>query len=197
MVRALSVTLVIWALCAYSMYSYREMQLEKMATESGQAASDSSSFLKKINEHAETNYGHNPTWVGRGRFEIDGEPAFFEVMFMTMPSIDEDRATSFLGRMFLHWRGKTFNILDDSQYAGTLIMDDGHYYIHWTMPAELRQGFTAIMATMPEGDGSHFRMQQADSTWEQSAYIQWQKMNGVEWFDTFDRQIAQIDARGN
>ncbi len=201
MVRALSITLVSWAMCAYSMYAYRQVQLEKAEAHSVNETPGTSSHLRKINKHAEQLYGLSPTWVGRGRFEIEGDPASFEVLFMTVPSRPLDNTgpmeTSFLGRMFLNWRGKTFDIVDDSQYAGELILSDGNYYLHWRMPAELGGEVTAVLATMPEGDHSHFRLQRPNSTWAQSSYIQWQKLDDVQWFATFDRQLAQVEPQGN
>lgn len=160
LLKAITFALMVWALCAYGMYSYRKVVMENKAE----------------------------SWKGSGKIEIEGEPAVFEVMFMNVPS----EAASF-GRMFLTWKGKTYDIIDDTAYAGDLVAGEEHAYLHWQMPAEIRASIPALWASLPKGEGSHFMVERADGSFARSVYIQWQQLGDAEWFDSFDRQLAMAE----
>jgi len=173
MAKALTVTLMVWALCAYGMYSYRKVKLDKAAEES-----------RKVE-----NVMNDEAWVGKGKIEIEGEAAEFKVMYMTVPA-----EGAFFARMFLTWRGKTHDIIDDTQYAGELVTgEDIGSYLHWEMPEEIRSSIPAIWATMPKGERSHFLVERPDHSWARSVFIQWQQMDDTDWFASFDRQLAMVE----
>lgn len=196
MKRALTVTLLAWAVCAYAMYSYRRILLAEPPA-ALPPVEDAASPVERINAFATAAYGKHPTWHGEGKFEIGGEAAEFEVMFMAVPARvfegHPEKETSFLGRLFFRFRGKVYDITDDSQYARDLTYENGRFYLHWPMPDELHVGLTAIRATLPDEASPHFMVRGPDGEWTRSVYIQWEKMNDTAWFETFDRQLARAE----